>query len=640
MKAASARRVKRPRRAIAAALTVAFVAAAVQPAAGRPVDPPTPTERVPTWVRVGLPARSAAEAKRLARALPEWEEAIAAGSGELLLPPDRVADLRAAGHDLEVLGSAPASTQSWPGCYRTLDEAYRWVDEYAGRHTWLVEVLDIGDSYCKTAGGCTTPGGDRIAGRDLLVARVTNGLSVAPKGGTLFIDGGLHAREIPGPEVVADFMTYLVDGYGVDPQITYLLDHRELYIGLNSNPDGRELVEMGTRPPYDGEAWSWRKNGHDAPLAACAWPPEGANHFGVDLNRNHGFKWSAPGHTTDPCGVTYRGAAPASEPEIVAYERFVRSLFDDRRGAGDDDAAPLDTSGMLVNFHNATMPGTVLMPWGWTDDPAPNAADLEAIARRYADLAGSYRVRTALYAVSGNTRDWAYGDLGIPAYVVELEGRTFFTPCDDLADLVRSQRPPLLMALGIADRPYERSRGPEVAEVEVAARVVAGEPIAIRAKADATAAIGGAVGAVEVTFGRPGGSVSGSAVPSPAEDPGVGLALAADDGAFGEAAEWAVGDVPSGRLGLGTHYVVVRAADARGHWGPARAAFLEIVAPTATPSPSATFTATATASPSATATSTATDTPPATATASPTPTATSSPTPRPQKTVWLPRLAR
>ena len=77
----------------------------------------------------------------------------------------------------------------------------------------------------------------------------------------------------------------------------------------------------------------------DAP-GDCAWPPTGGNQYGVDLNRNQAFKWDEEGHSTNPCASTYRGTAPASEPEIVAYEDYLRSLFPDQRGPEDTDAAP------------------------------------------------------------------------------------------------------------------------------------------------------------------------------------------------------------------------------------------------------------------------------------------------------------
>jgi hypothetical protein len=59
------------------------------------------------------------------------------------------------------------------------------------------------------------------------------------------------------------------------------------------------------------------------------------------------------------------------------------------------------------------------------------------------------------------------------------------------------------------------------------------------------------------------------------------------------------GEIDTASLETGRHFVLVRARDARGNWGPARAAFLEVVepTPTSTPTPSATPTAAATLTP-------------------------------------------
>jgi len=498
------------------------------------------------------------QAERLARLLPEWDEAIEAGTTRLTVPADRVGPLRAAGFDVTVVGAAPVAPEVWPACYLTLDETFAWARALADAHPDLVRLEDIGDSRCKALGGCRTPGGEPLPGADILVLRVTSRRAPELPEGRLWIDAGLHAREIPTTEVVRAFVERLVAGYGRDAQITYLLDHRELVAGLMSNPDGRQLVELGTKAPYLGGPWYWRKNAN-ADDGACAWPPTASSHLGVDLNRNHAFKWDAEGGSQAPCDQTYRGRVPASEPETSAYEGFVRTLFPDQRGPADTDAAPADTTGMLVNFHNATNPGTVLMPWGWTTARSANDADLAAIAARYVADNG-YRAQYALYPVSGNTRDWGYGELGIPSYVVELVGDDFFTPCEQLPGVIAGQLGPLLTSLGLSDRPYERIRGPEVVRVAVPPAVRQGEPLVIGARLTELRSGRGLVAAGEVAVG-----------PS-----GAGLAMTADDGAFDARSEDATGRIDTRGLALGRAYVTVRGRDADGNWGAASAAWVEV----------------------------------------------------------------
>lgn len=467
------------------------------------------------------------------------------------------------------------SPSAWPECYSTLDEIYAWIAAYAQAHPDLIEVYDIGDSFCQQQGGCVTPGGDVITGRDILVARITNENAASPKQGRLWIDGGLHARELPTVEVVKAFITQLVGGYGQDPQITYLLDHRELYAGLCSNPDGRLLVELGAMSPYNSDPWLWRKNGNNT-AGRCGWPPVAGFTYGVDLNRNHAFKWNVPGHSDNPCQETYRGASPASEPEIQAYEAFVRFLFPDQRGPKDTDPAPPDTTGLLINFHNATNPGTVLVPWGWSQSKSPNDADLVAIASRYASF-NRYRTQYALYPVSGNTRDWSYGELGIPSYVIELQGREFITPCDELPDVIQANLAPLQLMLNLADRPYIRINGPEVTAVEAPTVVRQGETIAIRARLDETRAGRQAMAGAEVLIGRPGGLDAGALYPEPGRPTGQGLAMIAADGAFDSPTENAILELDTTGLAPGRYYVVVRGQDVNDNWGAGVAVFLDVL---------------------------------------------------------------
>jgi carboxypeptidase T len=579
-----------------------------------------PDGSVPVVVDIArVPPR---DAPRLAAALPEWDEAIAAGTTRITVPRARADDLRAAGFAVGVVGAAPARPAGWPACYDTLDEAYRWLEDIAARHPDLVEVRAIGSSHCKTTGGCRLPDDGRLAGRDLLVARVTNLRGGGPKDGRLWIDGGLHAREIPGMALMQAFIRHVVEGYGQDPQITYLLDHRELYVGLNLNPDGRALVERGARAPYGGDPWYWRKNAHAE--AACAWPPSGEDHFGVDLNRNHVFKWLGGGSTTDPCSQTYRGRRAASEPETRAVEAFVRSIFPDRRGPRDDDPADAETDGILINFHNATVPGTVLVPWGWTETPAPDDAALMAIAGRYATFTGYARQR-ALYEVSGNSRDWGYGELGIPSYVIELEGADFFTPCADLPALLAAQIEPLVALLALADRPYRRILGPEVTLLEAPRDARVGDVVTVTARLDEARAGGDHVGAARLTVALPGGAPDAAGHPVPGADPSAGLAMDSRDGRFDWPLEDVAVELDTTGMAPGRHYLVVRGADEAGNWGPARAVFIDLL-----PAPTATPTATATPAPSATATSTATATTSPTASETPVPRATATLTPRPE----------
>ncbi|HNU05404.1 MAG TPA: M14 family zinc carboxypeptidase [Anaerolineae bacterium] len=566
------------RSSLLAALLAALFLLTPLPAAATPARQdfgPQPQVQPDARFYVQLTIDSSAEAAALSRLLPEWDDALAAGASQVILTQAEIDKLRTLGYDVTVVGRAPDAPAAWPACYSRLDTLYSWLTSYAAAHPNLVEVIDYGDSWCKQQGGCTTTGGQYLGGHDLLVARITNELAAGPKTGKFFTDGGLHAREIPTPELAKAFIESLVGGYGVDPNITWLLDQREIYVALTSNPDGRALVELGlgTEPPYSGNPWYWRKSGNNsiANSNTCAWPPTSSSHYGIDLNRNHIFKWNiSGGGSTVVCAQDYRGPSAGSEPEILAYENFVRSIIPDQRGPGDNDPAPADTTGFLINLHNYTN-GVILVPWGWTTAVTPNNAQLVAIAEkmRTYTTAPMYTWQYSLYPVSGNTRDWAYGELGIPAYVIELYGNDFFTSCSLVPNLINNMLPLLKYAATISDRPYMRVYGPDARTVAASpASLPSGGALTVTAQINDTQNGNQAIAAAELFLVRQGGPTPG--------DPGTGTAMAAVDGNFNAAIESVTATVSTAGLGRGRYVALVRGKDVGNNWGPFSAAPFEV----------------------------------------------------------------
>lgn len=531
-------------------------------------EPTTSSDRF--YVRVLID--NAQDALALARLMPQWDETLAAGSTILTLTADEIDWLRGLGYELLVLGEAPPTPQAWPSCYQRLGDLLSWLEAYEAAHPNLVELFDIGDSWCKQSGGCTAPNGLGWPGYDMWVARLTNELATGPKEGRFFVDSGIHARELPTPELAKAFIELLVGNYGLDPEATWLLDQREIYVMLVTNPDGRRLVEMGvgTEPPYLGNPWQWRKNGNDSIPGSnnCAWPPTAGNHYGVDLNRNHVFKWDASGHSTFVCDPDYRGPSAGSEPEIQTYENFVRSIIADQRGPGDDDPAPLDTTGFLINLHNYVFGGKILVPWGWAGGPSPNDAQLRPIAQKMQSF-NNYAWDYSLYPVSGNTRDWGYGELGIPAFVIELDGDGFFTTCSLVPGIIDEMLPVLRYAATIADRPYQRVFGPDSDDVTTSpSSVTAGDSVVLSAQIDDTGNGNQAVAGAEYYVAPIGGGVPG--------EPGTGAVMAASDGSFNSPVEDVEATISTAGMGRGRYLALVRGLDSDLNWGPFSAQSFEV----------------------------------------------------------------
>jgi hypothetical protein len=361
----------------------------------------------------------------------------------------------------------------------------------------------------------------------------------------------IHGRELITPETAMVFIDHLTGEYGTDPDVTWLLDHHEIHVLVSTNPDGHVKNEPG-------EPWAWwRKN--TQPYGSCI-------KYGVDLNRNHTFKWACCGGSSpDPCYETYRGPEAASEPETQALEAYIRGLFPDQRGPDDGDAAPLDATGVLITLHSYG--NLVLWPWGWTAEPAPNLDGLAALGRKMASYNGyTAGAGTTLYFTDGTTDDGSYGELGIASYTFEIgrNGDGFYPSCDRYHDLIQPNIPALLYAAKVARTPYMTSHGPDALSVVASPSLLpAGGTVQLSAEIDDMDNGGNAIVAAEYY------------VDVPPWDGGSPLPMAAVDGAFDERSE----DVEAMVLTLcgqpGRHILFVRGQDNLGNWGPVSAAFVE-----------------------------------------------------------------
>ncbi|MEO1714669.1 MAG: M14 family metallopeptidase, partial [Bacteroidota bacterium] len=122
-----------------------------------------------------------------------------------------------------------------------------------------------------------------------------------------------HAREPGSLSQMIYYLWYMLENYGTDPEVTYLIDETEMYFIPCLNPDGY-IFNQTTNPDGGG---LWRKNRVPNPDGSV----------GVDLNRNYGFGWGFDdfGSSPNPQSVVYRGPEAFSEPETQA----VRELCND-----------------------------------------------------------------------------------------------------------------------------------------------------------------------------------------------------------------------------------------------------------------------------------------------------------------------
>lgn len=449
-----------------------------------------------------------------------------------------------------LLRDPAAALRSVPGfgCYRTVEETLASLDELVATHPTLASSIDIGDSWEKTR--------NAALGYDLKVLKLSNSAIPGPKP-RLFVVGALHAREYTTAETVIRFGEWLLARYPVDADVRWMLDHHEVHLLPQANPDARKKAEAGLL---------WRKNVNEAYCGATS------NLRGTDLNRNFPFEWGAHnGSSGEACDESFRGPAAVSEPETAAIVGYVASLFPDLRPPDLVTPAPADRSGVFLDVHSYGE--LVMWPWGFDAALAPNGAAMRTLGRRLGHLNG-YRPQQGveLYVTDGGTRDFAYGELGVPALSFEL-GTSFFEPCERFeGQVLDANLAALVYLLRVARQPYLEPSGPSIEELGRNLAEV-GEPVRVVGLADDT------------PFNQTNGSEPVDAIAGvdlyltqlPWDPLATSRAAQAADGAFDGASEWFHTDVLLEDDAPGTHSVFLRASD--GIVGPAYAASIELVAP-------------------------------------------------------------
>ncbi len=455
----------------------------------------------------------------------------------------------------------PGQVNGIPGypCYRTVEETFDTAAAIAAAHPDLATWIDIGDSWEKTQ-----PGGPD--GYDMLVLRLTNSAVPGPKP-KLFVMTSIHAREYTPAELNTRFAEYLIDNYGADPDVTWLLDYHEIHLLLQANPDGRKHAEAGQ--------W-WRKNTDNDD--GCNDPDS----WGTDLNRNYEFQWGCCGGSSGaPCSTTYRGPAPSSEPETVAVRDYVRAIFPDQRGDDLTDPAPDDAMGVFLDIHSYSE--LVLWPWGFTNTLAANGPALQTLGRKFAYF-NDYRPEQSvgLYPTDGTTDDFAYGDLGLAAYTFEL-GTAFFQDCATFEETILPDNlPALLYAAKVSRAPYLLPAGPDALDVTATpGGVTPGAPVQLTATLDDTRYNN--ENGTEPTQNIAAAEYYIDVPPWVTTTTPISYPLAAADGSFDEKVEPVVATVDTSSLPAGRHIIFIRGRDAAGNWGPVSATWLFILQPGLSP---------------------------------------------------------
>jgi PKD repeat protein len=193
-----------------------------------------------------------------------------------------------------------------------------------------------------------------------------------------------HAREPMSLMETIFYMWYLLENYGTNDEVTYLVNNLQLYFVPCINPDGY-VYNQTTNPNGGG---MWRKNRRN----------NGGGVYGVDLNRNYSYGWGTTGTSTNTSNDTYCGTAPFSEPETQAIRWLVQN------------------NDFTTAFNAHTYAEDILFPIGTTTaEFAMHHNYFQAETNHMVQYNGyTAQKSSALYPASGDSDDYMYKvDIGV-----------------------------------------------------------------------------------------------------------------------------------------------------------------------------------------------------------------------------------
>jgi hypothetical protein len=286
--------------------------------------------------------------------------------------------------------------------YHDYAEMVAELQQAALDHPSIFSLFSLGVSY---------------QGRTIWAGKISDNVGVDEDEPEVLFTHHQHAREHLTVEMALYTLRILTDEYGIDPQITSLVDGREIWMVFDMNPDGGEY-DIAT-----GSYGSWRKNRQ---------PNAGSSAIGTDLNRNWGYKWGCCGGSSGTTSSeTYRGPSLFSAPETQVVRDFVNS-----RVIGGTQQITTH-----IDFH--TYAELVMWPYGYTLTNLPadmTQDDLDTFVTMGQAMAATNgytpQQMSDLYITDGTICDWLYGAHRIFSYTFEMypvtSGQGGFYPPDEV----------------------------------------------------------------------------------------------------------------------------------------------------------------------------------------------------------------
>jgi len=339
--------------------------------------------------------------------------------------------------------------------YHSFEEMIEYLENVAEKRPDIAVLHSLGKTY---------------EGRDIWALKISDNPSeFEPEEPEILYIGMHHAREWITKEIPLYFIQYIVDNYGTDPQTTFVVNNRQLWIIPMLNPDG--FV-------YDGNGdyskrGSWRKNRE----------PNWDGSYGTDLNRNYGWHWGELGYQgyVNPRREDYIGPYDTKDDDgdFRLNEDPMDGIDNDGDGKVDEDTrggfstAETRIIRDLATEHNFKIAmayhsyaETIYWGWMYTRQLPPDEQLYKHIAEginRYNDY--EYRNYTEEDRnrrgplVDGDLNDYLYGEHDILSFCIEVGSEAtggFYPPEDLIIPLCELNLLQNLYVAEIADNPWEK----------------------------------------------------------------------------------------------------------------------------------------------------------------------------------------
>ncbi|RLC45859.1 MAG: hypothetical protein DRH57_07225, partial [Candidatus Cloacimonadota bacterium] len=277
------------------------------------------------------------------------------GFARVYLIPDELEKLKATGLEYEIL---VPDLEAHSKMIRETKEQWHWYDD-------IIALMDS----CAT----TFPDickkvmfGQSVEGRQLTACVISDNVDIEENEPEIMFDGGIHGDELCCSENTVRMIRHLCVNYGIDQEITELVNTREIWLYPMVNPDGRVHVVR-------------------------------YNANGVDLNRDWGYMW-------DGWGGSW-GAY--SQPETKALRQCMYNH--------------------QFVVHTTYHAGTeyISCPWSYRPDHCPDYNHIMQLAGVYSSTSGYANLEygqgcTGMYPINGSSKDTNYGMMGSISWSMEI----------------------------------------------------------------------------------------------------------------------------------------------------------------------------------------------------------------------------